>query len=78
MAAYSNSFEATAMVSEWPTELWSIHLRGSLSGAALMDVSALSAVQQADFQIVKQTLFVCLPDFYRNPSQKGVQANIQC
>ena len=56
MAAYSNTFEATAMVSEWPIELWSIHLRGSLSGAALMAVSALSAVQQADFQIVKQTL----------------------
>ena len=37
-------------------ELWSIHLRGSLSGAGLMAVSALSAVQQADFQIVKQTL----------------------
>ena len=56
MAAYSNTFEATAMISEWPIELWSIHLRGSLSGAALMAVSALSAVQQADFQIVKQTL----------------------
>ena len=56
MAAYLNTFEATAMVSEWPIELWSIHLRGSLSGASLMAVSAPSAVQQADFQIVKQTL----------------------
>ena len=56
MAAYLNSFEATAMVSEWPIDLWSIHLRGSLSGAGLMAVSALSAVQQTDFQIVKQTL----------------------
>ena len=31
MAAYLNTFEATAMVSEWPINLWSIHLRGSLS-----------------------------------------------
>ena len=22
--------------------------------------------------------FVCLPDFHLNPSQKGLQANIQC
>ena len=51
-----NTFEATAMVSEWPIDLWSIHLRGSLSGAGLMAVSALSAVQQTDFQIVKQKL----------------------
>ena len=56
MAAYLNTFEATAMVSEWSIELWSIHLRGSLSGAGLMAVSALTAVQQTDFQIVKQTL----------------------
>ena len=56
MAAYLNTFEATAMVSEWPIDLCSIHLRGSLSGAGLMAVSALSAVQQTDFQIVKQTL----------------------
>ena len=56
MAAYLNSFEATAMVSEWPIDLWSIHLRESLSGAGLMAASALSAVQQTDFQIVKQTL----------------------
>ena len=26
MAAYLNTFEATATVSEWPKELWSIHL----------------------------------------------------
>ena len=56
MAAYLNTFEATATVSEWSIELWSIHLRGSLSGAGLMAVSALTAVQQTDFQIVKQTL----------------------
>ena len=56
MAAYLNIFEATAMVSEWPIDLWSIHLRGSLSGAGLMAVSTLSAVQQTDFQIVKQTV----------------------
>ena len=56
MAAYLNTFEATAMVSEWSTELWTIHLRGSLSGAGLMAVSALLEVQQTDFQIVKQTL----------------------
>ena len=56
MAAYLNTFEDTAMVSEWPLDLWLIHLRGSLSGAGLMAVSALSAVQQTDFQMVKQTL----------------------
>ena len=56
MVAYVNTFEATAMVTEWPIDLWSIHLRGLLSGAGLMAVSALSAVQQTDFQIVKQAL----------------------
>ena len=56
MAAYLNTFEATPMVSEWPIDLWSIHLRGSLSGAGLTAVSAFLAVQQTDFQIVKQTL----------------------
>ena len=33
MAAYLNTFEATATVSEWLIDLWSIHLRGSQSGA---------------------------------------------
>ena len=56
-----NTFEATATVSEWPIELWSIHLRGSLSGAGLIAVSAHSAVQQTDFQIVKQTLLSVHP-----------------
>ena len=49
MAANLNTFE-------WPIDLWSIHFKRSLSGAGLMAVSALSAVQQTDFQIVKQTL----------------------
>ena len=56
MAAFLYTFEATAMVSKWPIDLWLIHLLGSLSGAGLMAVSALSAVQQTDFQIVKQIL----------------------
>ena len=56
MAAYLNTFEATPMFSVWPIKFWSIHLRGSLSGVGLMAVSALLAVQQADFQRVKQTL----------------------
>ena len=56
MSAYLDTFEAIAYASEWLVELWSIHLRGSLSGAGLLAVSALSAVQQADYQIVKSTL----------------------
>ena len=55
MSAYLEMFEAIACASEWPVELWSIHLRGSLSGAGLLAVSALSAVQQADYQMVKST-----------------------
>ena len=51
MSAYLDTFEAIAYASEWPVELWSIHLRGSLSGAGLLAVSALSAVQQADYQM---------------------------
>ena len=47
---------AIAYASEWPVELWSIHLRGSRCGAGLLAVSALSAVQQADYQMVKSTL----------------------
>ena len=56
MAAYLNTFEATATVSEWSIELWSIHLQGPLSGTGLMAVSAHLEVQHTDFQIVKQTL----------------------
>ena len=47
MAAYLDTFVATAVVSEWPRPHWSIHLRGSLSGAGLLAVSALPADQQA-------------------------------
>ena len=56
MAAYLDTFEAVATASEWPEAQWSIHLRGSLSGAGLLAISTLNAVQQADFQIVKKTL----------------------
>ena len=56
MAAYLDAFEATAVVREWPRPHWSIHLRGSLSGAGLLTVSALPADQQADYQTVKQVL----------------------
>ena len=55
MSAYLDTFEAIH-TSEWPVELWSIHLRGSLSGAGLLAVFTLSAVQQADYQMVKSTL----------------------
>ena len=48
MAAYLDTFEATAVVSEWLRPQWWIHLRGSLSGAGLLAVSALPADQQAD------------------------------
>ena len=41
MAAYLDTFEATAVVSEWLSPQWSIHLIGSLSGAGLLAVSAL-------------------------------------
>ena len=56
MAAYLDTFEATDVVSEWPRPQWSIHLRGSLSGAGLLAVSALTADQQADYQTVKRVL----------------------
>ena len=56
MAAYLDTFEAVATASEWPKIQWSIHLRGSLSGAGLLAISTRNAVQQADFQIVKKTL----------------------
>ena len=56
MSAYLDMFEDTVHASEWPVELWSIHLRGSLSGAGLLAVPALPAVQQADYQMVKSTL----------------------
>ena len=56
MSAYLDTLEAIAHASECPVELWSIHLRGSLSGAGLLAVSALPAVQQADYQMVKSTL----------------------
>ena len=56
MAAYLDTFEATAVVSEWPRPHWSIHLRGSLSGAGLLAVSALPADQQADYLTVKRVL----------------------
>ena len=56
MAAYLDTFEAVATVSEWPSAQWSIHLRGSLSGAGSLAISTLNAVQQADFQIVKNAL----------------------
>ena len=60
MSVYLDMFEAIAYASEWPVELWSIHLRGSLSGAGLLAVSALSAVQQVDYQMVKSTLWQCI------------------
>ena len=56
MAAYLDTFEASAVVSEWPKPQWSIHLRGSLSGAGLLAVSALPADQQAEYQTVKRVL----------------------
>ena len=58
MAAYLDTFEATAVVSEWPSPHWSIHLRGSLSGAGLLVVSALLADQQADYQTEKRVLLL--------------------
>ena len=56
MEAYLDAFEATAVVSEWPRPHWSIHLRGSLSGAGLLAVSALPVDKQADYQTVKRVL----------------------
>ena len=46
MAAYLDTFEATAVVSEWQRPQWSIHLLGSLSGAGLLAVSALLAISR--------------------------------
>ena len=56
MAAFLDTFEATATASEWPVAQWSIHLRGSLAGAGLQAVSALPADQQVDYDRAKQVL----------------------
>ena len=56
MAAYLDTFETTAVVSEWLRPQWSIHLRGSLSGAGFLVVSALPADQQADYHSIKREL----------------------
>ena len=58
MAAYLDTFEATAVVSEWLRQQWSIHLRGSLSGAGLLAESELPADQQAKYQTVKRVLLL--------------------
>ena len=57
MAAYLDTFEAVATASEWPEAQWSINLRGSLSGAGLLAISTLNAVQQADFQIWRRPCY---------------------
>ena len=56
MAAYLDTFEATAVVSQWARQHWSIHLRGSMSGAGLLAISALPADQHADYQTIKRVL----------------------
>ena len=58
MAAYLDTFEATAVVSEWLRPQWLIHLQGSLSGAGLLAVSALPVDQQAKYQTVKRVLLL--------------------
>ena len=72
MAAYLDTFEAVATASEWPRAQWSIHLRGSLSGARLLAISTLNVVQQANFQILKNTLLASLSDLNRDSQKKGV------
>ena len=47
IAAYLDTFEAVSTASEWPRTQWSAHLQGSLSGARLLVISTLNAVEQA-------------------------------
>ena len=70
MSAYLDMFEAIAYASEWSVELWSIHPRDSLSGAGLLAMSALSAVQQADYQMVKSTLWQCIKNLPKHVIRK--------
>ena len=52
------------------SRIWSIHLRGSLSGTGLLAVSALLAVQQADYQMVKSTFLVVYQVFTETHCKK--------
>ena len=56
IAAYLDMFEAVAMARRWAPAQWTLYLRGSLSGAGLMAISSLSAGQQDDYRMVKETL----------------------
>ena len=52
------------------SRIWSIHLRGSLSGAGLLAISALLAVQQANYQMVKSTFLVVYQVFTETHCKK--------
>ena len=54
MGAYLDTFEVIARTSDWPRTQWPIYLRGSLSGAGLLAVTALPASQQTDYAMVKR------------------------
>ena len=72
MAAYLDTFEATAVVSEWLRPQWSIHLRGWVAGCIC--TSGGSAGQLPNR---KTRTTVGLPNFYRNTQKEGVRANVQ-
>ena len=78
MSVYLGTFEAIAHASEWPIKLWSIHLRGSLSGAGLLAVSALPAVQQADYQMVKSTLLAVYQVSTETHRKKVFEQSFNC
>ena len=56
MGAFLDTFEATAMAGWWPRDQWPLFLRGSLSGAGLTAVAAMTAARQADYDAVKDEL----------------------
>ena len=76
MAAYLDTFEATAVISEWLRPQWLIHLRGSLSGVGLLAISALPADQQADYQTVKRVL-LSVYQISTKTQKEGVRPNVQ-
>ena len=56
MGAFLDTFEATATAGRWPRDQWPLFLRGSLSGAGLTAVAAMTAARQADYDAVKDEL----------------------
>ena len=56
MKAFLETFEMTERTAGWQEELWPAYLRSSLSGAGMVAVSSLSAIDHMDYQVLKDNL----------------------